>query len=108
MKETSMNSRFSKRFEQGLTQIKESLYKKSGVKKQQKVWERIGKLKAKYPGTNKYYDIKVNTNDNGIVTNVSWEQKAVQIQRATTCYALPPLTKTKNKPNGPFTTPSVK
>lgn len=78
LKETSMNSRFSKRFEQGLTQIKESLNKKSGVKKQQKVWERIGRLKAKYPGINKYYDIKVNTNDKGIVTNVSWEQKAVQ------------------------------
>lgn len=78
LKETSMNSRFSKRFEQGLTQIKESLNKKSGVKKQQKVWERIGKLKAKYPGTNRHYDIKADTNDKGIVTNVSWQQKPVQ------------------------------
>jgi hypothetical protein len=78
LKETSMNSRFSKRFEQGLMQIKESLNKKGGVKKQQKVWERIGKLKAKYPGTNKHYDIKADTNDEGIITNVSWQQKPVQ------------------------------
>lgn len=78
LKETSINSRFSKRFEQGLTQIKESLNKKSGVKKQQKVWERIGKLKARYPGTNKHYNIKADSNDKGIVTNINWQQKPVQ------------------------------
>jgi len=33
LKESGMNSRFSQRFEQGLSQIKESLSKKSGVKK---------------------------------------------------------------------------
>jgi hypothetical protein len=66
------------RYEQDLTPIKESLCKKSGVKKQQKVWERIGKLKAKYPGTNKHYDIKADSNDKGIVTNINWQQKPVQ------------------------------
>ena len=35
-KETSMNTRFADRFEDGLKQIKESLNKKSGVKKMQK------------------------------------------------------------------------
>ena len=49
LKESGMNSRFSQRFEQGLSQIKESLGKKSGVKKQEKVWQRIGRLKTKYP-----------------------------------------------------------
>ncbi|MEJ7827912.1 MAG: IS1634 family transposase [Segetibacter sp.] len=78
LKETAMNTRFSKRFEQGLLQIKESISKKGGVKKQQKVWERIGKLKAKYPGTNSHYEIKADSNDKGIVTNITWQQKAVQ------------------------------
>lgn len=43
-KETGMNSRFTQRFEEGLTQIKEGIAKKGGIKKQHKVWERIGRL----------------------------------------------------------------
>lgn len=35
-KESGMNSRFSQRFEQGLSQIKESLAKKSGIKNKKK------------------------------------------------------------------------
>lgn len=77
LKESGMNSRFSKRYEQKLTQIKESLNKKSGVKKQDKVWQRIGRLKAKYPGTNKHYEINTQINDKGIVTDVTWQQKAI-------------------------------
>lgn len=78
LKETGMNMRFSKRFEQGLLQIKESLSKKGGVKKEQKVWERIGKLKAKYPGTNSHYEIKADSDGKGIITNITWQQKVVQ------------------------------
>ena len=79
-KESSMNSRFSQRFEEGLAQIKGSLSKKSGVKKQQKVWERIGRLKAKYPSIHKYYDIDVTTNDKGVATDITWSQKKVEKQ----------------------------
>lgn len=75
LKESGMNSRFSQRFEQGLSQIKESLGKKSGVKTGQKVWERIGRLKTKYPSIHKYYDINTQTNNKGIVTNITWKQK---------------------------------
>ncbi len=75
LKESGMNSRFSQRFEQGLSQIKESLDKKSGVKKQQKVWERIGRLKTKYPGIHKYYDIDTEANNKEIITNITWKQK---------------------------------
>ncbi|MEO5894051.1 MAG: hypothetical protein ABIQ31_27590, partial [Ferruginibacter sp.] len=78
IKESGMNSRFSQRFEQGLLQIKESLNKKSGVKKQEKVWERIGRLKAKYPSINKYYDIDTAVNNKGTVTNVLWKQKPLE------------------------------
>ncbi len=36
LKKSGINSRFSERFEQGLTQIKKGLGKKGGVKKQEK------------------------------------------------------------------------
>jgi hypothetical protein len=75
LKESGMNSRFSQRFEQGLSEIKESLYKKCGVKKQEKVWERIGRLKNKYPSIHKYYDIDTQANDKGIITDITWKQK---------------------------------
>jgi len=78
MKESSMNSRFSGRFEKGLSQIKESLGKKSGVKKQEKVWERIGRLKAKYPSMHRYYDVDTEADNNGTVTNIIWKQKPVE------------------------------
>ena len=77
LKESGMNSRFSQRFEQGLSQIKESLSKKSGVKKQEKVWERIGRLKTKYPSIYKHYDIDTEANNNGIIVNITWKQKPV-------------------------------
>jgi len=77
LKESGMNSRFSQRFEQGLSQVKESLGKKSGIKKQQKVWERIGRLKTKYPSIHKYYDIDTKANDKGEITNIIWKQKPV-------------------------------
>ena len=77
LKESGMNSRFSQRFEQGLSQIKESLCKKSGVKKQEKVWERIGRLKTKYPSIYKHYDIDTEANNKGIIVNITWKQKPV-------------------------------
>ena len=78
LKESGMNSRFSQRFEQGLSQIKESLDKKSGIKKQEKVWERIGRLKAKYQSIHKYYDIDTQANNKGAVTNIIWKQKPLE------------------------------
>ncbi len=78
VKESGMNSRFSERFEQGLSQIKESLGKKGGVKKQEKVWERIGRLKARYQSIHRHYDIDTEVNDKGAVTNIRWKQKPIE------------------------------
>lgn len=78
LKESGMNSRFSQRFEEGLSQIKESLVKKGGVKKQEKVWERIGRLKSKYQSIHKYYDIGTEANNNGMVTDMTWKQKPIE------------------------------
>lgn len=78
IKEASMKSRFAQRFEQGLQQIKESLDKKGGVKKSSVVWERIGRLKAKYPSIHRHYDITVEKDAKDIVTNLCWKQKQTE------------------------------
>jgi len=59
LKERSMNQQFQQRFEQGMQKIADSLTKKGGVKQADKVYERIGKLKQKYPSIARYYDIEV-------------------------------------------------
>ena len=75
LKENSMNGLLSQRFEQGIENINESVSKKNGTKKLEKVHQRIGRLKQKYPSVNKYYDIVVTDNGKGIVEKVSCEHK---------------------------------
>jgi hypothetical protein len=57
-KEVSMNNRFQEGFEKGLQTISASLDKKSGIKIEGKVYERVGRLKQKYPSISSYYDIE--------------------------------------------------
>jgi hypothetical protein len=45
-----------------LTKIADSLTKKSGVKREDKVYERIGRAKQKYPSIHRYYNIEVEVN----------------------------------------------
>ena len=59
LKERSMNDQFRARFEEGLQAIADSLTKKGGVKQADKVSERIGRLKGKYPSIQRYFDIEV-------------------------------------------------
>lgn len=75
LKENSMNSRFKDRFEEGLAQIKASLTKKYGVKQVDKVHQRIGRLRQKYPSIQKFYQIDVQSNDQNIVTSITWAIK---------------------------------
>ena len=56
-KEVSMNNRFQESFEKGLSIIEASLSKKSGIKTEEKVYERVGRLKQKYPSISRYYEI---------------------------------------------------
>jgi hypothetical protein len=58
-----MNDRFRKCFEDGLKNIESSLSKKSGVKQEDKVLQRIGRLKAKYPSIQRHFDIKYEVSD---------------------------------------------
>ena len=59
VKERSMNEQFRSRFEAGLQKIADSLTKKGGVKQEDKVYERIGRLKQKYPSIGRYFDIEI-------------------------------------------------
>jgi len=79
LKESSMNGYFSRAYEQGLDQIKEALHKKGGTKKPDKVWQRIGRLKERYPTANKHYRITVVPDEKKTkATDVTWEKNAVK------------------------------
>ena len=56
-KEVSMNNHFREGFEKGMEAISAGLSKKSGTKVEQKVCERIGRLKQKYPSIARFYNI---------------------------------------------------
>ena len=58
-----MNEQFRSRFETGLQQIADSLTKKGGVKQEDKVHQRIGRLKQKYPSIQRYFDIELEVKD---------------------------------------------
>jgi len=75
LKEDSMNGLLSQRFEEGIQGIQEGIQKKGGTKKIDKVYERIGRLKQKYPSVHKYYDIIVSDDGNGTVTGIRYCHK---------------------------------
>ena len=63
LKERSMNEQFRGRFEAGLQKIADSLTKKGGTKQLDKVYERIGRVKQKYPSIQRYFDIEIEIKD---------------------------------------------
>ncbi len=75
LKENSMNGLFAQRFEEGICNINNSLNKKGGTKKLDKVYERIGRLKQKYPSVHKYYDVRLTDNGKGVVTSINCSHK---------------------------------
>lgn len=70
-KEDSMSDKLSERFEQGLDEIKSALSKKGGTKKEEKVYERIGRLKEKYKSVHSQYKIET-TSVNKKITILKW------------------------------------
>jgi len=75
IKEASMHGQFKQRFEEGLEIIKAGLSKKSGIKKEEKVFERIGRLKQKYPSIQRHYQIETVGNEKKEVTAINWKLK---------------------------------
>ncbi len=73
LKETSMNRQFKERFEEGMQTIRESLSKKNGTKKYERVIERVGRLLQKYPSIAKYYVVDYTVDDKtGNATDIKW------------------------------------
>jgi hypothetical protein len=54
-----MNEQFWFSFEADLQKIADSLTKKGGVKQNEKVYERIGRIKQKDPSIQRYFDLEV-------------------------------------------------
>jgi len=79
IKEASMNDHFSQRYEQDIEHIKSALNKKGGTKKLEKVWERIGRLKERYPTANKHYSITVTPDqENKNAIDIKWVKNTVK------------------------------
>lgn len=59
LKEKGISGRFEQLFIEQLDKIDRALNSKGGIKKIEKVWERIGKARQKYPSASQYYEIGV-------------------------------------------------
>lgn len=75
LKESAMENRFTQAYEQKLREINGALSRKGGVKRTEKVWERIGRLKEKYSSVNRLYDISIKDDGKGIATEINWKRK---------------------------------
>jgi transposase len=73
-KENGMVDQFSQRFEEGLRGIANSLSKKNGTKKTDKVHQRIGRLKEKYSSIQQCYEITVTPDGKGNASSLTFEK----------------------------------
>lgn len=74
IKETGIQNRFEKRFEEELTKVHNTLSKKHGTKNYDKVVEKTGRLKERYKRIARRYEITVEKNNN-LATSVTWLKK---------------------------------
>ena len=75
LKETSMFRQFCTRYEEGLTLIVKGITSKGGVKKYDRVNQRIGRLAQKYPSAHKLYDIVIEKDEKDVCISMKWEKK---------------------------------
>ena len=64
-KERGIVERFAKRFEDALTKLSHGLSKPRTHKRLDKVWQRIGRLKAQSRGVAQHYDVELDTDKTG-------------------------------------------
>lgn len=82
MKERSMNRKFKTLYEDTLTKLANGLAKKSGIKKQEIINQKIGRLQQKYPSIAKHYQIDLLVDQKtSKVTSMKWEVKESQINQ---------------------------
>jgi len=77
IKETGIENRFERRFEEALTRVHNALGKKNGMKRYDKVMEKIGRLKERNRRIARRYEITI-TKNKDIVTAVTWQRKEVE------------------------------
>lgn len=70
-KEESMANKLDEKFEAKLSGIAQGLHKKGGIKKADKVWERIGRARESSSRSQKKYDIEVKQKE-GKAIEVTW------------------------------------
>jgi transposase len=75
LKESSMNKQFAIRYEEWLAQISKGITTKGGVKKYDKVNQRIGRLAQKYPSVHSLHEICIEKNEKDVCTSLRWEKK---------------------------------
>jgi len=76
IKEQGIKNRFERRFEDNLAQVRDSLHKKYGTKKYDKVLEKIGRLKERYRRVARRYEISVEKDDKSAhAININWRMK---------------------------------
>ena len=74
LKEEGMKNQFEKRFEEELQKIHKAIHGKGGIKKLDKVHQRIGRAREKYPSAQQYYNIEVSADEkSGKATEISWQ-----------------------------------
>lgn len=75
-KERAINNRFAVRFEDALKKLNSGLHQKGYVKKYEKIIEKIGRLKQRYPKAAAQYEVSVEHDENrGNATLISWEHQ---------------------------------
>ena len=76
-KERAIVERFAARFETALTQLHDGLSRPRAHKRLRQVWQRIGRLKAKYPRVAPHYQITVTADETGErAAAVSWTRRS--------------------------------
>ena len=75
LKENAIKNQFEQRFEEALQKIHAAIHNKGGVKKLDKVHQRIGRAKEKYPLVAQYYTVEVREDKvTNRATDISWQK----------------------------------
>ena len=83
MKEQGIKNRLEQGYEEQLHLIKQSLSKPRGIKKADKVQQRIGRAKQKYPSIHHLYNITLDIDTaTKIVKNLYWQKDMAKAQQA--------------------------
>jgi len=89
-KEASIDQLKEKRFLEDLQRLYHSLYK-GNIKRKEKVWERIGRIRERYPAIAKHYEIQVpvDTQERDAI-DINWLKKETRNERQTLtgCYVI--------------------